>query len=63
MTNKVCVNLDLDRQLFPFCKPEDIEEHVKAGGLMLHAECEPDVPLENTEAICQTLEEYRLYYS
>lgn len=69
---KVCVNLDLDRQLFPFCTPEDIEEHVKEatiklgskeGGLMLHAECEPDVPLENIEAICQSLEKYRLYYS
>jgi len=69
---KVCVNLDLDRQLFPFCTPEDINEHIKEatmklgspeGGLMLHAECEPDVPLENIEAICQTLEKYRLYYS
>jgi hypothetical protein len=68
---KICVNLDLDRQLFPFCTPEDISEHVeeatvklgsKAGGLMLHAECEPDVPLENIEAICQALEKYRLYY-
>jgi len=68
---KVCVNLDLDRQLFPFCTPEDIEEHIKEatiklssreGGLMLHAECEPDVPLENIEAICQSLEKYRLYW-
>ena len=69
---KVCVNLDLDRQLFPFCTPEDADEHIKEatvklgsreGGLMLHAECEPDVPLENIEAICQSLEKYRLYYS
>jgi hypothetical protein len=68
---KVCVNLDLDRQLFPFCTPKDIDEHIreatvklgsKAGGLMLHAECDPDVPLENIEAICQSLEKYRLYY-
>ncbi|MFQ6042510.1 MAG: uroporphyrinogen decarboxylase family protein, partial [Candidatus Poribacteria bacterium] len=52
---KVAVNLDLDRQLFPFCTPEEIDEHVreavvklgsKKGGLMLNAECEPDVPLE-----------------
>ena len=68
---KVCVNLDLDRQLFPFCTPEEIFEHIeeatvklssKEGGLMLHAECEPDVPLENIEAICQTLEKCRLYW-
>jgi uroporphyrinogen-III decarboxylase len=67
---KVAVNLDLDRQLFPFCTPEEIDEHVreavvklgsKEGGLMLTAECEPDVPLENIEAICQALEKYRLF--
>jgi hypothetical protein len=70
--DKVCVNLDLDRQLFPFCTPDDIDEHIKEatmklgserGGLMLHAECDPDVPLENIEAICQALEKYRLYWS
>jgi len=64
--------LDPDRQLFPFCTPQDIHEHVreavmklgsKEGGLMLHAECEPDVPLENIEAICQALEKYRTAFS
>jgi len=67
---RVCINLDLDRQLFPFATPDEIREHiwtaVKAlympeGGLMLEAECEPDVPLENIEAICQTLEEVMDY--
>ena len=68
---KVCVDLDLDRQMFPFCSPSDIDEHVHeavdklgspAGGLWLEAECAPDVPLENIEAICQALEKYRGYY-
>ncbi|MFW6269148.1 MAG: uroporphyrinogen decarboxylase family protein [Bacillota bacterium] len=68
---KICVDLDLDRQLFPFCSPEDIEEHVREaveklgspeGGLWLIAECAPDVPLENIEAICNALEKYRGYY-
>jgi len=63
---RVCIDLDLDRQLFPFAKPEQIRAHIleaverlymPEGGLMLYAECEPDVPLENIEAICQTLEE------
>ncbi len=63
---KVCIDLDLDRQLFPFAIPKEIKEHIKEavlrlkderGGLMLSAECEPDVPLENIEAICETLEE------
>ena len=62
---KVCVNLDLDRQVFLFCKSEDIDAHVREavaklglpeGGLW------PDVPLENIEAICVALEKYRGYF-
>jgi hypothetical protein len=68
---KVCVNLDLDRQMFPFCTPADIDNHVREcveklgspeGGLWLLAECGPDVPLENIEAICAALERYRSYF-
>ena len=64
---KIAINLDLDRQLFPFATPEEIANHIKEaietlvlpeGGLMLSAECEPDVPLKNIEAICQTFEKY-----
>lgn len=63
---RVCINLDLDRQLFPFATPDELRKHIweavealymPEGGLMLEAECEPDVPLENIEVICQTLEE------
>jgi len=63
---KVCINLDLDRQLFPFASKTEIQEHIRTavealnsprGGLMLMAECEPDVPLENIRTICETLEE------
>ena len=62
---KVALDLDLDRQLFPFATPVQIEDHIgeayealytPAGGLMLYAECEPDVPLENIDAICTALE-------
>ncbi len=65
---KVCVDLDLDRQMFPFAAPEDIDRHVAEavsalslpeGGLWLTAECAPDVPLENIEAICRAFEQYR----
>ena len=68
---KVCVSLDLDRQMFPFGSPKDIDDHVREmvdklgapeGGLWLGAECAPDVPLENIEAICSALEKYRDYY-
>jgi uroporphyrinogen decarboxylase len=65
---KVCVNLDLDRQLFPFATPRQIDDHIRQavdhlgspeGGLWLAAECGPDVPLDNIEAICVALERYR----
>ncbi len=63
---KVAMNVDLDRQSFPFFTPSEIEDHIRdvgealrlpEGGRMLHAESEPDVPLENIETICRTLEE------
>ena len=69
---KVCVDLDLDRQLFPFCTPEEIDEHVREaveklgapeGGLWLKAEINEDIPLENIAAILEALEKYRTYYS
>jgi hypothetical protein len=69
---KVCIDLDLDRQLFPFCSPGDIDEHVHEavaklgspeGGLWLKAEIGPDVPLENIEAICVALETYKTYFA
>jgi uroporphyrinogen decarboxylase len=68
---KVCVDLDLDRQLFPFCTPADIDDHIHEsveklgspnGGLWLKAEIGNDVPLENIEAICVALEKYRGFY-
>jgi hypothetical protein len=69
---RVCVDLDLNRQMFPFWKPRDIGTHVRdvveilgspEGGLWLKAEIGDDVPLENVEAICTALETYRTYYS
>jgi uroporphyrinogen decarboxylase len=69
---KVCVDLDLDRQLFPFYTPAEIDAHVheavdrlgsKEGGLWLKAEINDDIPLENVEAICAAVEKYRVYYS
>jgi hypothetical protein len=62
---RVALNQDLDRQLFPFATPAQIEDHIAEvydalhlpeGGLMLVAECAPDVPLENIDAICCALE-------
>jgi len=69
---KVCVDLDLDRQLFPFATPAEIDAHVREaveklgspeGGLWLKAELNHDVSLENIEAVCLALETYRDFYS
>ncbi|MDP6380282.1 MAG: uroporphyrinogen decarboxylase family protein, partial [Phycisphaerae bacterium] len=53
---RLCANVDLDRQMFPFCKPDDIRRQVEEvvekvgspeGGLMLLASVYgADVPLE-----------------
>ncbi len=68
---KVCVDLDLDRQLFPFCSPDDIDGHIREavetlgspeGGLYLSASCGPDVPLETIEAICVAMAKYRAHF-
>lgn len=62
---RVALNLDLDRQLFPFATPSQIEDHIgealealymPEGGLMLFAECEPDVSLENIDAVRSAFE-------
>jgi hypothetical protein len=65
---KMCINLDMDRQMFPFCSPEDIRRQVKEsveklnskeGGLMIFGSIYgADVPLENIEAICTAFEEF-----
>jgi len=68
--NRIAVNLDLDRQMFPFAKPQELKDHIlecteslalREGGLSLSAECAGDVPLENIEAICEGLETARVY--
>jgi hypothetical protein len=62
---KVALCQDLDRQMFPFATPGQIQEHVgevyealhlEEGGLFLQAECGPDVPLQNIDAICTAME-------
>lgn len=69
---RVCVDLDLDRQHFPFWTPREIDEHVRQavealgapeGGLWLKAELGEDVPLENIEAILSALERHGGYHA
>lgn len=68
---RLCANVDLDRQMFAFCKPDDIWRQVEEvvtrvgspeGGLMLSGSVwDPNVPLENIEALCSALETFRNY--
>jgi len=68
---KVCADLDLDRQMFPFATPDELDAHVKGavealampeGGLWVLAEISDDIPLENIEAICTALEKYSHWF-
>lgn len=67
---KLCINLDLDRQMFAFCTPQDIRDQVKTvverldapeGGLMVSGSVyDAQTPLENIEALCEALETHCL---
>ena len=66
---KMCANVDLDRQMFAFCLPEDIKDQVKEvvekiyspkGGLMISAGMwDENIPIDNIEAMCYSLENVR----
>ena len=65
---KLCANVDLDRQGFPFMTPQEIRDQIKEvvdvmgapeGGLMVMAAIYGnDVPLKNIEAICEAMEDH-----
>ncbi len=64
---KICIHLGMDRQLFPFATTSQLKNHFQEsidalyrpeGGLMLHVEFAPDVPLSNVETICDILEKF-----
>ncbi|MDR3314174.1 MAG: hypothetical protein LBS96_06920 [Oscillospiraceae bacterium] len=61
---KIAINLDLDRQSFPFATPSQLQEHVRecvealylpAGGLGLSVELNYDIPLQSAAALLDAL--------
>ncbi len=67
---KIPIDLDLDRQLFPFATPSQLKSHVAEcveslylpeGGLSLRVELNYEVPLENMAALFDALRQYRHY--
>ena len=67
---RLCAEVDLDRQGFPYMSPQEIRQQIRdvvqvmgdpQGGLMLLAAVYgDDVPLKNIEAICDGMEEFGL---
>lgn len=66
---KLCANVDLDRQSFPFASPKELRQQVKEvinamaspeGGLMIYAGfCGGnEIPLRNIAAVCEAMEDY-----
>jgi len=64
LEGKIPINLDLDRQMYPFATPSQLRDHVREcvealwlpqGGLGLSVELNYDVPLENAAAILDEL--------
>jgi Uroporphyrinogen decarboxylase (URO-D). len=64
------INLDLDRQLFPFATRSELFDHVEEcvkslylpqGGLGLNIEFNYEIPLENMAAVLDAAEKYRFY--
>jgi len=67
---KIAINLDLDRQLFPFATPSEIDDHVREcvealylpqGGLGLNIELNYEIPLTNVAAIFDAVRRYKTY--
>ena len=67
---KMCAEVDLDRQSFPFLSPAELRAQAKEvvermaapeGGLMVWAAISAaDVPLRNVETLCEAMEDYCL---
>ncbi|MDR0495966.1 MAG: uroporphyrinogen decarboxylase family protein [Treponema sp.] len=67
---KYPINLDLDRQLFPFASRRELQDHVMEcvralylpeGGLGLNLEIGPDVNPETMDVLCNALDNARKY--
>ena len=67
---KIPINLDLDRQMFPFATPSQIDDHIREcvealylpeGGLGLSIELDQFIPTQNIYAILNAAEKYRHY--
>lgn len=68
---RVCLEVQVNReQILPYGTVQDVKDHIKElisvlgskdGGLIIGAWIMPDTPLENIEALCQAIEDYRYY--
>jgi uroporphyrinogen decarboxylase len=69
---RVCIDLDIDRQsVIPYGSPADVRDLIKeevlklgspAGGLEMTVGIYPPTPIENVDALCSAMAEYRTYW-
>lgn len=68
---KIPIDLDLDRQMFPFATPAQLDEHVRQavealwlpkGGLGLSIELDYEVPVDNMAALFEAARKYQDYH-
>ena len=67
---KIAIDLDLDRQMFPFVTPSQLDDHMRnaiealwtpRGGLSISVEIGHEVPTENIAALLQAGRRYQYY--
>ena len=67
---KIPVNIDMDRQLFPYATPSQLDDHIREcieamylpeGGLGISIEISYDVPLQNAAALFDAARKYKYY--
>lgn len=68
---RICLMPEIEGQVLATSSPAEINASVgeiveklgaPEGGLFLLADCSPDVPLENIEAVCQSFEKHRGHF-
>jgi len=71
MGGKICIRSDVDCQyILPYGTEQEVKNHIKEiikafgnynGGLILHGEIQPGVPLTNVKVMYETFQEYGRY--
>ncbi len=70
--DRLCLDVELDRRVLIYGNPDDVNRHIygvfkhlgsRLGGLMIHHELMPGIPLKNVKAMLDALENYMGMYA